>query len=125
MNQELSFQKVYELLDDILPDQWKKIAFYVQYGDDSYSMKYYYKDNSDVYHDCFENGITKSMRKTFDRINKYILSFRKKTPTKNELWSVMTMIISSDGKFKVDYDYSDISDDPVGYTLRWKKQYLI
>ena len=34
------------------------------------------------------------------------------------------MIIDSNGSFKTDFDYNDISDNSISYEKDWKKRYL-
>lgn len=36
----------------------------------------------------------------------------------------MTIVVDENGNFKADYEYKDISEDPVGYYNEWKNRYL-
>ena len=44
--------------------------------------------------------------------------------SKNELWSIMTMIINSSGQFNVYYKYDDISDNRIEAYENWKDEFL-
>ena len=39
-------------------------------------------------------------------------------------WGSMTLILHSNGKFKVDYDYSDMTENAYARKKAWKKKYL-
>lgn len=36
----------------------------------------------------------------------------------------MTMIVTSDGNLKVEFDYTDISENSIEYEQKWKKKYI-
>ena len=36
----------------------------------------------------------------------------------------MTMIVTADGDFKSEFDYSDINDNSLEYEESWQKKYL-
>lgn len=36
----------------------------------------------------------------------------------------MTMIVDADGNMKTEFDYSDISEDSIGYEQNWRKKYI-
>ena len=44
--------------------------------------------------------------------------------TKKDTWSVMTLSVDENGNFKADYEYDDISEEPIEYHNIWKKKYL-
>ena len=35
------------------------------------------------------------------------------------------MTVDSEGKMKLDFDYTDISNDVIAYEEQWKKKYLV
>ena len=52
----------------------------------------------------------------------FILDCKKSS--KNDTWTVMTIVVDENGNFKADYEYKDISEDLVGYYNGWKNRYL-
>ena len=61
--------------------------------------------------------------KVFMNIDKIIKVERDKLDDKSK-WSVMTMIVDADGNMKTEFDYSDISEDSIGYEQNWRKKYI-
>lgn len=121
----IDYQMIYNLLADVLPDSWDKVVFRAEYREGSYTMKYYVKESSGKYIDCFdlpdinENGIIRA----FIDIDKVIFPVRKDL-SKKELWSVMTCCISSDGSISTGFLYDDIEKDYQAFILAWKEKYL-
>ena len=108
----VSYQSIFNILQEILPDNWHKVVFYAEYGESSYSMKYFVDFGDGQYIDCFRlKGITK------------IMPIRKEL-SKKDTWTVMTLVVDENGNFKADYEYKDISEDLVGYYNGWKNRYL-
>ena len=124
MNNDI-FQKVFDLLQPMLPDNWEKMILYVGYSTGSYSMKFYTCDTSGIYTDCFSYGeVSKSkLIQLFMSIDKLLASERGILDEKNK-WSVMTMIVNSDGKMKTEFDYADFSENTIAYEQSWKEKYL-
>lgn len=124
MNNDI-FQKVFDILQPILPAEWKKLVLYVGYTSGSYSMKYYTCDDKGNYIDCFsQQGISKAqLIKIFMGIDKELSTERKLLEGKNR-WNVMTMLVDCEGKMKTEYDYSDISENAIAYEQKWKEKYI-
>lgn len=125
MNNDV-FQNIFDILQPVLPDGWKKMVLFVGYTAGSYTMKYYTSDVEGVYTDCFsQKGASKAqLIKLFMSIDKTVSTERKVLDEKNR-WSVMTMIVCSDGSMKTEFDYSDISENAIAYEQSWKEKYLI
>lgn len=124
MNGEI-FQDVFDVIQPFLPKCWEKMILYVGYTAGSYSMKYYTSDSEGNYRDCFEQqGANKAkLIQLFMSIDKMLNVERKKLDDKNR-WTVMTMIVDSDGNMKTEFDYSDISEDAIAYERKWKETYV-
>ena len=124
MNEKI-FQDVFDMVQEVLPNGWKKFVLFVGYTAGSYSIKYYTDDGSGVYTDCFsQKNVNKlQLMKLFMNIDKILASERKKLDDKNK-WSVMTMIVNFDGSMKVELDYTDISENTIAYEQEWKNKYL-
>lgn len=125
MNVEL-YQNIFDLLADVLPENWSKLVFMAGYTEGSYSMKYYVKTGTTDYLDCFELGNIDNIQilQLFLKINK-IISQERSSLKNSERWNVISMIVDSGGKMKTDFDYSDISNDMIKYEEQWKRKYLV
>lgn len=121
---DVLFQKVFDKLQDGLPEDWEKVVFYVAYLDGSYSMKYFVNNGNGKYTDCFSIGNLTNTQiiKLFIGIDKVIRPIRKKLSEK-EKWMSMTLKVDSKGNFKSEFDYKPI-DDPIEYEKNWKKKML-
>lgn len=123
--EDKSFQKIFGVLESVLPEHWKKLVLFAGYTQGSYTMKYYVKDDNDLYTDCFSQNVIGNAQliKVFMNIDKIIKVERDKLDDKSK-WSVMTMIVDADGNMKTEFDYSDISEDSIGYEQNWRKKYI-
>lgn len=120
------FQDIIDCLQDVLPEKWEKVVFYSNYFQDSYSMKYYVKEIDEKYIDCFSlNNISKQeLLNLFTSIDNVILPVRSQLKGKDK-WSVMTLQVNRDGRFHVDYDYTDFPDGVISYEREWKQKHLV
>lgn len=119
------FQNILDSLGTVLPSKWEKVIFRADYTDGSYSMKFYVDYGNGDYIDCFKLGTPSKQQilSAFRSINKDIAVERQGLSAK-EKWSVMTMAIEQSGKFKADFDYTDISKNIISYQTAWEKRYL-
>ena len=122
---DIPYQSIFNTLQEVQPDDWHKVVFYAQYGENSYSMKYFVDSVDGVYTECFKlKGISKKdIIKAFAVIDSQIMPVRKEL-SKKDKWYVMTLIIDDEGNFKADYEYEDISEGSIGYYQRWKEKYI-
>lgn len=125
MDNEL-FQKVFDIIQPLLPVGWNKTILYVAYTSGSYSMKYYTKDEKDRYIDCFSNKTVGKAQliRAFMNIDKIIVPERKKLAEKDQ-WSIFTLAVDKNGNMKADFDYTDITQNTIEYERRWKEKYLV
>lgn len=124
MNSDI-FQNTFDLLLDYLPADWDKLIFYAAYTNGSYSMKYFTKSEDSGWIDCFsQKDITRSdLIKLFIKINNSLSKERNDLSDKDR-WTVLTMIVDSNGNMTSDFDYTDISDCEIEYERKWEKKYL-
>ncbi len=119
------FQEVFDELQEVLPDKWKKVIFFAAYTSGSYSMKFYCDCGDGQYVDCF--GIPEiekaQLTKLFIRIDK-ILSAERKELEGADRWTVFTMNVDAKGLMKTEFDYVDLSENMIAYEQEWKKKYL-
>ena len=122
---DIPYQSIFNTLQEVLPDDWHKVLFYANYGESSYSMKYFVDSGDGLYTDCFKlKDIPKrDIIKAFAVIDSQIMPIRKEL-SKKDTWSVMTLVVDDEDNFKADYEYDDISEDTIGYYQRWKEKYL-
>ena len=121
----INFEYIFGILQSIIPNEWNSIVFYAQYSKGSYSMKYYVNFGNSEYIDCFKlNGITRSeIIKSFIRID-VELSKCRNCLDEDKKWSVLTFQVDNTGKFKTDFEYSDISENTIQYFEEWRKRFL-
>lgn len=125
MNSDM-YQKIFNLIAEVLPENWSKLVFMAGYTEGSYSMKYYVKIGATDYLDCFELGNIDNLQilQLFIKLDSVISSERSLLQD-SEKWNVLSMTVDSEGKMKTDFDYTDISNDVITYEEEWKKKYLV
>lgn len=125
MNSDM-YQKIFDLIAEVLPENWSKLVFMAGYTEGSYSMKYYVKIGATDYLDCFELGNIDNLQilQLFIKLDSVISSERSLLQD-SEKWNVLSMTVDSEGKMKTDFDYTDISNDVITYEEEWKKKYLV
>lgn len=118
------FQDIFDELQNYLPMEWEKVVLYVEYSVGSYSMKYYTKVNG-TFVDCFnlQNVSKANLIKLFMNLDKKI-SVERNELEENNKWSVMTMIVDSEGGFTTDFDYSDLTENTIEYQRYWREKYI-
>ncbi len=121
---EISFQNIYNILQEVITIDWKKIVFYAEYSEGSYSMKFYVKNMSGKYIDCFSlEGVTDmEVIKIFKQVNKEIQPVRECET--NNIWNLLTMIITDDGDFKAHYEYENVNY-MIDHKEKWMQKYLV
>lgn len=121
---DIFFQKIFNEIEPVLPNEWQNLVLYVGYALGRYSVKYYVSNADGEYVDCFKQGIDKAqLIEIFTNINKIAESMRE-TSDGNGRWTVMTMIVASTGQMKAEFDYTDISENMISYEQEWKAKYL-
>lgn len=122
---DIPYQNIFNTLQKVLPDDWRKVVFYAEYGESSYSMKYFVDTGNGAFADCFKlkDILKRDIVKTFAVIDSQITPIRKEL-SKNDSWSVMTLVVDDEGNFKVDFEYANISEDSIKYFQKWKNKYL-
>lgn len=122
MMQDKIYQQIYNEVDSFLPNKWNKLVVYIEYGVDSYSMSFYVTAEGKTVK-CFDLPYIDESKllDAFSRIDKIIGPERKNEADK---WTNMTLVIE-EGKFKADFDYTDLSKGSFAYKREWKKKYII
>lgn len=125
MNNTSVFQDIFDLIQPLLPGDWNRLVLYVGYTPGSYNIKYYTANIEGIYTDCFNHDIEDRnvLSNLFSKINDLLKNERALLNDKNR-WTVMTMIVDTDGNMRTEYDYTDISENSIEYMQNWKKRYL-
>lgn len=119
------FQDIFDELQTVLPEEWKKVVFYAEYALNSYSMKFFVGTGRGKYLDCYDipELRARDIDNTFRSIHKILTPIRKSL-SKKDTWTVLTMVIDRNGKFKADYDYSSHDKILITWESAWRKKYL-
>lgn len=117
-------QSISKSLMNCLPEKWEKVCVYIQETESSYDIFFHVKVNG-VYIQCFnlekDYGVTrKELRSAFKEIAETV-----KNDQNEKKWYVMTFLLSNDGKFSIEYEYNDYSDNSIAYKNQWKDKYLV
>lgn len=104
--ENLSYQKIADYLQDMLPVDWSRLFFVTIFVDRSYSCKCYADLGDGTFTDCFRLPmVTKALRDiAFSGIYAELQAARAQLP-EDARWSGFVMQLSSTGKFKAGFDY--------------------
>ncbi len=107
-------QRIAEIIIDIIPDNWSKIALYCVYYDGRIEINFYIKNGNDFFN-AFDLVNAEELIPTILELKDIIVASREK-----QEWKIQTITIDEDGNFKVDFDYDSSSFD----IFKWKEKYL-
>ena len=119
-------QGIASILEETLPVVWSKVVCYAEDAECGVSIEYYVAGSGkDDFVKCFDqNGDSRaSLMKNFMAINKFIEPERAALKPEKR-WGSMTLMLHSNGKFKVAYDYSALTENASARKKAWKKKYL-
>lgn len=117
------YKEIAENLLDSLPKNWEDVKLYAQLTKSSYEFFFYVKVNGS-YIQCFELEksylITrKQLRDTFKKLYSIV-----KPDFEEKKWFAMTFSLTNEGKFNVEYEYTDYTENTLEYKKQWKSKYL-
>lgn len=121
---ENTYNLIFNKIKRYAPHGWDKVVFHAKYIPGSYSMNFYFKKGNKYFdsYSLVRNNLN-LMNSCFSEINNIILPERKALPPKDR-WTVMTLTVDKNGKFKTNFDYSDHTDKELTWQDDWKKTYL-
>ena len=126
-----TFELIADKLQDILPQGWNKVVFYAEVTDDSYEMFYYvFTSESDKPIQCYDlpdlSDIDEDqIDNIFEELYEPLREERSALVTDGkEPWTNYTLVLTADGHFKVDYDFTSLEDGGYEYLKNWKAKYL-
>lgn len=117
-------QYEFDIIEELLPSNWKKVVFFALYTEGSWEMKFYVKtQGSDKFVSCYQlSNISKNeLMQAFKKLDKIIQKERNKY---SEKWTAKGMTIELDGGFKSFYDYEDHSEDGISFLKKWEDKYV-
>lgn len=126
------YGKIAETLNETIPEEWDKVFMYGRILEDVREAFFNYYpagSNESVYsHDIpelfekSEDEYRKMWYKLLDTLTELWNVFKD---NEQEPWTNLTFILESTGKFKIDYDYTDLSEaSPSERHLIWDYKYL-
>lgn len=127
MSDQKMLQSIASTLENTLPSDWSTVVFYAELSEGAFSMEYFVKQaGGKSFIKCYDlPGIEKAqLMKDFMTLNK-VISAERSSLKADKRWGSMTLILQSNGKFRVEYDYSDMTDKPYARKQAWKKRYLV
>lgn len=121
MNNEM-FQQIYDAIAPLLPEDWKKVKMLAICSDYSSIVKFFIKNNENVYHDCFSlNHIDENtIMDCLDDIDD-ILSKERERLVDNKIWYTLTFAFDNEGNFESAFGYDDVTETSVDFERKWKK----
>jgi uncharacterized protein (TIGR01741 family) len=126
------YNKIANTLNETIPEQWDKVLLYGEINEDMQTAFFnYYPQGSNE--SVYGHDITELFEITEDKFNnqwdKIVANFEELwNEFKNngqEVWTNLTFILENTGKFKIDYDYTDLLEaSPSEGHLIWDYKYL-
>lgn len=129
---EQLFQKIASKIYEIIPEDWDKVYLFSQVNEHASEVYFYYypKGKSKPIYlfdiiELFEYEEKEFDQLRYDLVNYFEELWQEFRNNGQEEWTNLTLILESTGKFKVDYDYTDLSDvDDYEQQLIWEYKYL-
>jgi uncharacterized protein (TIGR01741 family) len=126
------YEKIADNLNQSIPEEWDKVYMYGEVNEHMQNaFFYYYPANSDkpIYNldipelfDVTEDEIDNLRYELLEILEELWNEFKNNG---HEPWTNLTFILESNGRFKIDYDYTDLSEaDPREQHWIWKYKYL-
>ncbi len=126
------YQSIAEALIDTIPEEWSKVFLYGEIVEGSQTAYFYYNSESSdqlVYsHDIPELFTFREADYTekWNTLVNYIQDlWNEFKDNEQEPWTNFTLILDNEGRFKIDYNYDDLSNiDLHERKTIWKYRYL-
>lgn len=129
---EILYQQIGETVNDMIPEDWKKVYIYAEVSEFDETVYFYYYpeegeepiyslDIEDIF-DIDEEELSDNedhLDQLFDDLwNEFKNQHQKQ-------WTSLTFVLESSGEMKIDYNYENLENaDPVELKDKWMKKYL-
>lgn len=131
---EIVYQEIGTKIDEIIPGEWNEIYLYAELLEDSTEAYFFfttpkkdgfiYSNNIPKVYDVDEEIYDDLLFELYDALEKLREEFKE---NEQELWTNLTLILHDSGKFKIEYDYTDVlspEHNPTEREIIWKYKYL-
>ncbi|MDA1640947.1 antitoxin YezG family protein [Bacillus cereus group sp. TH177-1LC] len=112
------YNEIAEVVIDTIPEKWFKVYLYGEVGEGAQESYFYYyteENSTPIYsHSIFElfNVPEEEYFKKWHRLLDCIKRMKKEfIDNDQEAWTNFTMIFDNTGKFNIDFNYDDLSDE--------------
>jgi len=126
------YSKIANTLNDVIPEDWDKVLMYGEISEGAEEVFfYYYPAGQDK--PVYSHNIPEIFDISEDEYDELLLQLIDNiTELQNELknngqepWTNLTFILESNGKFKFEYDYTDLLEvDDIAHHAVWEYKYL-
>ena len=113
------YGEIANILNEIIPDKWNKIYLYGEVLDDFREVYFYFDSaiSKDIVygHDIPRtyNLDKKTYRQLLRELTKFIVDLHVEYKENNDIvWTNLTFLIDSSGKFNIKFNYDDILKSP-------------
>lgn len=118
---DVSYENLFQIIQPSLPEDWEKLIVRAFFVEVSCHIKYYIKQNNGQVCDCFSlNYSQRQILQIIANIHQEVASVRARLTGKNR-WNALTVMISRDGSFHADFDYSETTWNT---DKEWLERYL-
>lgn len=117
-------QDLYEVLADYLPEDFSEFGFYAAYtGEGSYGMSLLAKLSDGSCFNCFADLSAQDSFFLFEDLDSVITKVRNSLE-KDKRWNVLKMHVTSEGTFKIDFEYIDFENQSsIEHERDWSNRY--
>ncbi len=126
------FEKIANKANEMIPEDWDKLFMYAEVSEGASEVFFYYYPkgkNTPIYSldvvDVFEINEDEFDEMSME-LNDYFEELREEfKKNKQEPWTNLTLTLESNGKFNIDYDYTDLSEaDSYEQHIVWRYKHL-
>lgn len=112
-----SYQKLANTINEIIPEEWSKVFLYGEIGEGTGTAFFFYSTHNNdqlIYSHDIPEIFSISRLEYRDMWRKLIKSLKELSEefknNNQNLWTNLTFTLESTGKYKIEYDYEDLSE---------------
>lgn len=126
------YNKIANNLNETIPEEWDKVYMYAEINEDMQRtfFNYYPKGSNESVYSLDIPEMFEVSEEEQDQLRYQLSDFltelwQEFKNSKQDAWTNLTFILESTGKFKIDYDYTDLSEaSPRKQHIIWDYKYL-